>query len=238
MRTISFLALILAGGLLWVMGADNPQPDQSRACPSGITEREIVDGLRSRDQTARAVTRKSIDQARLQILQPLWRVVNCVAETDNEKAAVATAMALMGEMRAPETVPILIDRIGFTLDGIWSGVPGGSFWQMPAVGGLIRIGLPSLEPLTARVAASDDEVLRQRAAIVIGQVLGTDIAVLYVKGCRDRETDGAKRARLARLVEQIDKVERTRRNAPSRLNPLPGLRIPAEGEKREKRGKG
>lgn len=217
---------MLAGALSFARAAEGPIPEHPRAGRTGITEKEIVESPRSHDDTVRGATRRSIDAARLQILQPLWSVVNRGGETEDEKRTVGTAMELMGAMRAPETVPMLIDHIGFELRGIRGGSAWGKFSHMPAVGALINIGLPSLEPLTAKVAADDDEVLRQRAAIVISQVLGTDIALLYVKGCRDRETDDAKRARLARLVEQIDKVERTRRNAPSRSNPLPGLRIP------------
>jgi len=99
---------------------------------------------------------------------------------------------------------------------------------MPHVQALIDIGLPSADPLVKKVAQSDDEVIRERAAIVIDQILGTDMAVFFVRDRRDREKEEVKRQRLDRLLEQIDKVERNRKGKINfgPLRPPPEVKAP------------
>jgi HEAT repeat protein len=120
------------------------------------------------------------------------------------------AISLLGELRDKDAATGLVEMLKFTMNP--TGPSGRKLYHTtPKIPALINIGLPSLDPLIRKVASTDDEVIRERAGIVIDQILGTDMAVFFVRDRRDRETDDTKRQRLNRLLDQIDKVERNRK---------------------------
>jgi hypothetical protein len=126
-------------------------------------------------------------------------------ETSTEEA-----MLLLGEMRSKKSVPILVENLKFTKP-FRARSRVRLFPDTPQIPALIEIGLPSLDPLVKKVASTDDDLIRQRAAIVIDQILGTDMAVFFVQDRVEREKDAAKKERLKRLAEQIDTTERNRK---------------------------
>lgn len=187
---------------------------------------EILEALRSPNVNAHVAAVKSVRGQRLHTISILYRAATqCTKDSTRSKSA-DLAMRLLGEIRAEEAVPMLVENIKFTVP------PGGGatsikrFGSMPSVAALISIGLTSLDPLVKKVASADDDVVCERAAIVINQVLGTDMAILFVQDRGEREKDETKRQRLARLVERIDKVERGRRIKTGALDPPPEIRSP------------
>jgi hypothetical protein len=195
---------VVAGAMLWF--AQDSATESPRGMWSGIKEGEIVEALRSPNENTQSAMQRHLERQRLQIASALVRVVESGVNDPRQAFNVVRAMHIMGELRSVETVPFLVKHIGFT----YEKVTGGRAWfsNIPAIPALTAIGLPSLEPLIKKVAEGDDEVVRQRAAIVIKQILGRDMAIFFVRDRREREKDEVKRQRLERLVEQIDKVDK------------------------------
>lgn len=220
MKTVLTFAVMVGGTIAY--SAEDRTVEESGGVWSGIKEIEILRALRSRDASTQAAMARHLQAQRLQIARALWRVVEGGIKDPNQAANVSAAMDAMGEMRTIETVPILVENIKFTYDTVAGRRR--AFSNMPAVSALIGIGLPSLDPLVKKAGESDDKVIRERAANVLNQVLGTDMAVIFVRDRHDREKEDAKRQRLARLIEQIDKVERNRRFTIGALNPPPTIR--------------
>lgn len=167
---------------------------------------------------------------RRRTVRELHRIVVCHAGQFEKQESVNMAIRLLGELREKDAVPMLVDKLDFTCRlpvGV-SALP--AFPTLPSVAALIDIGLPSLDPLVKRASERDDQVIVERSAIVIDQVLGTDLAVLFVEERRNREKDDIRRRRLNRLIEQIDKTERNKQHKRyiGPLNPPPAIGKPPQ----------
>jgi len=205
--------------------------DEPGNAPTPATRlRELAQTLRSPDRGAHVRAFNDVYWLRLQIVSAGLSVARFGVHDPQQEEGVRMAMEILGHMRAQDAVPILVDNISFT----HAAHPGravrrlGVFDNMPAVYPLIQIGLPSLDPVVQKVAETEENIIRERAAIVIDQILGTDMAVLFVRDRRDRERDEVKRQRLDRLLEQIDKVERNRKGKINfgPLRPPPEVKAP------------
>jgi len=214
--SVIWLSLVMLTG-----AAEAGSEDTHLVAPPALKQSEIIAGLRSVDAATQTSMATHLRWQRRQTVSSLYRVVQGGVSHAEQHQAAKTAMEMLGEFRCDEAVPLLIDNIKFTVGGVGKVIRGGPFADMPAIPALIHIGLPSLDPLLKRVGETDDEVIRERAAIVVNQVLGTDLALVFVGDRRDREPYEPQRQRLARLVEQIDKVERNRRIQMSPMKPPP-----------------
>lgn len=182
--------------------------------------------LRSDDSSDRheatAIIRRQYDEINRVLLRDIYTCSrHCVLNIKQSSAApypaaIKAAMLMVGETRAEMVLPLLVDALTFTMPGpLPEAKPGlEEFERAPQMEALIRLGLPSLDPLAKRVAEGDDQVVISRAAIVIDEVLGTKFGLLYVKDRHRREKDPIRQNRLARLRDQIDKVERVRKVKP------------------------
>jgi len=192
--------------------------DASKVDSAPLKESDVVEALRSGDRNEEDKIISRICAQRLQVLSGLHRVVQVGVSHPEQERAVKRAMELLGLFRANEAVALLVGNIRFTLRHPGKASP---FADMPAVRSLIQIGLPALDPLVKAVAESDDPMIRERAALVINQVLGTDLALVFVRDRRHREPYELQRQRLTRLIEQIENVERKRRSPLGAMQPPP-----------------
>jgi hypothetical protein len=185
---------------------DTPPPKSSR--PDDLLKDLCGQDAATRDRAMQAVRAEIMGQRTKAVYLLYWTLKNDVADPEKSRT-VGSAMQLLGHIRAEQkdVVALLVGNLSFT-DRSFPGTSG-TRSAAPQLRALIEIGLPSLDPLARRVAETDDPVVRDRAAFVIDQVLGTDLAVLYVKDRRERETDPTRRQRLAALLDQIDKVQRS-----------------------------
>jgi hypothetical protein len=170
----------------------------------------IFAGLHSADQHLRRGAEWALRWQRKQIVRRLQQIAGRGVKGELPEANTEMAILLLGEFRAPKAAEGLVEILKFNIHP-----PGPSanilYHHTPQVMALIQIGLPSLDPLIKKVATTDDDIIRERAAIVIDQILGTDMGVFYTRDRQNRENDPLKRQRLKRLTEQIDKTERNRK---------------------------
>jgi hypothetical protein len=106
------------------------------------------------------------------------------------------AMILLGDLRAAEAVPVLIENLEYRVPRF----EGGSFGRFAAVRGsamhpateaLVKIGMPAVEPVVEKLAGlSEDCVARRLGVLVLDEILGRRLA----------------RARLQMVIEEGDKA--------------------------------
>jgi hypothetical protein len=91
------------------------------------------------------------------------------------------AMLLLGDLRASEGVPVLLRDIEYLVpkymaDGYELGVVEGPGWR-PAVESLIKIGMPSVDPVVKKLSGYGDDCLGRRLCIVVlREILGPRLA--------------------------------------------------------------
>jgi hypothetical protein len=130
----------------------------------------------------------------------VMKLVALIREEDNRfkrPDSVDRAMRLLGEMRAPAGVDILVEHIGFPILAEFGTPRGGTGGKsqmgkspadlFPAVNALIAIGQPSIEPILKKIA-NDDDVVARRA---------------YIEVLRELENRTAIRKRFVREIEKF-----------------------------------
>jgi len=181
-----------------------------RGSPAHLDLDVVFVGLQSVDRHLRRAAELAVRLQADYVIRNLQKVAGRGAKMELPEANAEAAILLLGELRAKKAAVGLVEMLKFTIQPA-GFAPIRFHAEAPQIAALIEIGLPSLDPLIRKVASTDDEVIRERAGIVIDQILGTDMAVFFVRDRRDRETDDTKRQRLNRLLDQIDKVERNRK---------------------------
>ncbi len=139
------------------------------AAPSGPTSSETaplqsVAYLDDADRTVRANAYKALsDKVKRGVLQGRERaeVVNGLVERAQDAArdgefwsTPLLAIELLGELRAPEAVPVLLERL---LDDFARPIVGSADHATPAAQSLAKIGAPAVEPLLELATNGSDE---------------------------------------------------------------------------------
>lgn len=124
----------------------------------------------------------------------------------NAPAATATAIDILGELRAEEAIPVLLNYLTFRpVDPSDLGFDGRLKAVMPpAVNALAKIGEPAIAPLLERVRRSGprEHALAATAANVLLAIAGPRQAATLIQ----RELDGASKRAQRRLQAVLDYV--------------------------------
>jgi hypothetical protein len=171
----------------------------------------MITRLRSEYLKDRKDVEQLILQDRQRLVAELQQIVREFAADEKNQEIAKTAIVLLGKLRAVEAVPLLVEHFQMrTPVSQQSGVvsPMRSPLENPAVGALIEIGSPCLQPLLKKVEESDDRGTLILAAVVVNQILGPDLAVAAVRLRLKQPKDDKVRERLLKLQERIDRVER------------------------------
>ena len=137
--------------------APPPDPAVRRLFARTIEEREIV--------------KKEILGARKRLIQELCTIITDSDNYINARGTIWDAMELLGEIRAAEAAPSLVESIGFPY--VPHPKTGAGFmnyphtdwdkidWEKrsPAVCALVRIGEPSIDPVIAKLDATRNELV-------------------------------------------------------------------------------
>ena len=124
------------------------------------------------------------------------------------RIAAEPAIAALGKVRAIEGVPVLVKNLTFagTGDPAKHAGPMPLGDALPAVGALVEIGSPAINPLIDRAMQGDDEAVATCAAIALNKVLGPQLAVTAARLRVAPGADAARDRRLDRLVAQIGRA--------------------------------
>jgi len=119
------------------------------------------------------------------------------------------AMLLLGDLRASEGVPVLLQNIEYRVPkfmalGYELGRVEGPGWH-PAVESLIKIGMPAVGPVIEKVGAYPQDCLARRLCLVVlKEILGPRLAKVRLEMAVEEAKDGAARANLKAALEQLE----------------------------------
>jgi hypothetical protein len=121
-------------------------------------------------------------------------------EGNEDDRGAKDAITLLWEFRSERSVPFLIDHLTLPVFSRHIDTLGTAY---PCAGALASIGLPSLDPLLAKVAQTDDPRTVQLTTYVFVKVLGNSVGAFFIHDRRSRLTDPAAKRRLDRLEHTV-----------------------------------
>ncbi len=139
----------------------------------------------------RSAQRRAKDQN-----SPVDKMIDQMGNPDDQ--AAKDAVVLLGEFRSVRSIPFLIDHLTLR---VFEKHLQTTMNLYPCVGALVDIGSPSLDPLLARVAQTDDPETARLAAYVFVEVLGNRVAVDFIGDRRGKLTAPA-----ARRLKQLEVI--------------------------------
>jgi HEAT repeat protein len=139
------------------------------AAPSNGQDKDAVANrvrrLNSENGQVRAEARRELLQERNDTIAWLAAVIEERAQRTSQRRVVAEAMSALGDTRAPEAIDLLIRHIGYprtaAIDDraimsptvLYMGDSG-----LPAIDALVKIGEPCVDPLIAKIRATDKRI--------------------------------------------------------------------------------
>jgi hypothetical protein len=164
---------------------------------------EWLNKLRSQEPAVRDQAVKEALASRKTQIQALLRIVNDRGLRETNRPAVVTAVKLLGNLRAEEASAALADLLLFgeradihaSLDEeLKDLLPPDTL--APAVAALIKIGVPSLKPVTKQLLSISDEnkdkdVLCYHCLWVIKGVLGPRLGKAYLEDLASKDKAAA-----------------------------------------------
>lgn len=201
----SLLAMATCLGLSVCLLQTPRQPDAADAVSTGCTI--PIQNLASKDALARRAAIEAIVGQHRQTIRETLSLVE-TAIRDRDSATAKAGIAVLGELRAEEAIPLLVENLTTILPPEFAGgkafrpIQEGAF-----VGALLRIGSPALEPLVKAASKSDDKMRTLLTGFILARLLGTDVALAYVDE-HLQKADASEAPRLLHLRDVIDTVVR------------------------------
>ena len=156
------------------------------------------DNERERDTAAVSVLKEHASAER-----EVAGIVTKYLSDGSRKGTVKTAIRLLGELRAEQYVPLLIDNLTFEVFYKDSKRPQAIEDLFPSVGALIKIGIPSIEPILKKVKSTNDTAVLRAATAVFHGVLGDDLAERRLTIELRNEGEDANRRRLSEMLQLL-----------------------------------
>ncbi len=164
---------------------------------------------------ARDIASKKIIADRDKTIAQLEDVVTQDIDDPTKQDAAASAILLLGQMRANHAAPLLASHINFNpIKGRWKGQtfrPPTVFQQHPAYAALIQIGLPSVDALLDQAANTDDRKNDPFADYVLTILLGQRPAIALINDAISEAQDEKQKQRLNALITEMRKYPATSR---------------------------
>jgi hypothetical protein len=122
---------------------------------------------------------------------------------DDRKGIAKAAIRLLGELKAEQSVSVLVENLTFEV-----------FYQeskrlqitedlFPCVGALIKIGIPSIQPVLDKAKFSSDPKALLAATAVVRGVLGDNLGKARLELELRTEPDQARHQRLSSMLESL-----------------------------------
>jgi len=146
--------------------------------PADARATSLVDAIASKNESQRRDAKDDILKVRSETVQGLIRIVDDpVKDYSNFHVSGTprnTAIFLLGELRAEEAIPSLLE---------WIAPPEGEFMVIdaprfitPAGDALAKIGMPAVDPLLDRVKTKGPATESLHCLIAMGRILTADLA--------------------------------------------------------------
>lgn len=171
------------------------------------TTEAALNSLVSMDRDARRNAAVELDEKRREMVQKLIAIIN---STNSAKVKVH-AVIVLGEYRAPEAVPVLVQHLE------WDDAARGGFYNglireeeieekcCPVSMALEKIGMPAIPALLDRIVGTDDAKIIEKCVSICRTIEGREVTQFRLQGLLAKETDPKKKARIVSALEALEK---------------------------------
>jgi hypothetical protein len=127
---------------------------------------------RERESAARAILQLNPQaENRQKAINEVEKIAREFITVESGKGIAKTAITLLGDLRAEESIPFLVNNLTFEVFYLEANKPQTKEDRFPCVGSLIKIGQPSIEPTVIRAEQTADDKTIQISGYVVERVL-------------------------------------------------------------------
>lgn len=175
----------------------------SAATEEGSPLDEHIEAMRSQGQAERKKGVEGILAARRRTIGAVEKLAKSLLKSPGREGSAKDAILLLGKLRSTQSVPMLVHNLTFHVFYKSVKRPQSRDDAYPCLGALIEIGMPAVEPTMRRAEAADDKRVHASAAYLLEKVLGSDLALAYLRNRRATTEDAAQRGRLDRVLAHL-----------------------------------
>lgn len=147
-----------------------------------------TDGSAAWDERHARVTWWTLDYLISKAEQDAIEVLTEEEDFDARPQAAYAAIQYLGRIRSKAAISVLCDRLVYEQKVVFSREPATRDFKQPAIGALIAIGEPVIEPLIERVAQGETTPdYRDSAMIVLVKIVGRDKVGGRVQAFREKQ---------------------------------------------------
>jgi len=205
-RVFTLAALILLQSLANVHSKRPPWPETPLA---GKSQGEVLDNLISTNWNARVMAAVELDDRRQQLVQNLMAIL----DSTNSARVKVDAIVVLGEYRASEAVPILIQHLEWdeaARAGIYNGLARSEELEektMPVSIALEKIGMPSIPALLVKITETDDAITTEKCISICNRIEGREITQFRLQGLLEKESDQKKKERIQSALDILKNLK-------------------------------
>jgi len=137
-----------------------------------------------------------------------------ILDGTNSPKVKVDAVIVLGEYRAQEAVPVLLQHFEWddaARGGIFNGITPRE--EITEKGGavtmaLIQIGTPAISAILKKMAEVDDIKTIRKCAFICNRIEGPEMTQFRLDGLLAKETDPKKRTRIQSALDTLEKIKR------------------------------
>jgi len=198
-RVIGMSVILLLMAIFLVLECTSCGKGQSRVD-------NLIQSIASGNEKERTAAYDELRHSRAKMIQDLIAIVNQPVVQGEQYANTTTprnlAIYLLGNMRAPEAVPHLVNWLAPhpQQDTTW-------FTDVaPAVVALAQIGKPAVPHLLKLISITPKGEARDRAIWLIKNIEGEECGKIILKKAIEQEKDPEKKANLEKVLSSLKKI--------------------------------
>ena len=133
-----------------------------------------------------------------------------ILNSTNPDEVKVYAVVVLGQYKASEAVPLLMQHFEWDTAGQRGGLSGGpnriehEALTSPVTEALASIGLPAIPFLVNKIAVTDDTWVRDKCTRVCLRIEGSASAKMRFRGLLEKETDQNRKARIQSALDALE----------------------------------
>lgn len=171
---------------------------------SAQTDNTPIDAIISTNRDTRLRAATELDDQRRQLVKKLIVILN----STNADSVKLEAVVVLGEYRAVEAIPILVQH--FEWDDAAPRVGFNSLWieerdelGYPVDNALVNIGMPAIPALLDKIMETDDVKIAGKCVTICQYIEGLEATRFRLQGLLQKETDTKKKERIQAALDYL-----------------------------------
>lgn len=184
-------------------------PPEGQIPMQDVSRDKILESLISTNRDVRLSAAVELDKQRTQLLTRLTAMLD---STNSDQVKVDAAIVL-GEYRASEAVPVLVQHLE------WDEVSHGGFFNglirreefeektSPVSSALQKIGMPAVPALLERIAETDATNITIKCITICQNIEGWEVTQFRLNGVLEKESDLTSKVRIQSALRALERLK-------------------------------